>query len=602
MERWNITITFKNKKESLSLIILFLIIIPQMTLINTSNNYFNNSSVMNTNDEFDEFSILQECNLNTSWTFLMYLDGDNDLEKNTIQMLSRLEKGIKNTDKINILVLIDKNNNLSNRDDWSETRLYLVKPNINSKIDSLLLNDISGELNMGNGTTLEEFIKFGLNKFDSDHYFLNLYDHGSGIYGMCSDWTSGKDNLQIDELQVAINNALNNSHISKFDVISFCACNMALIEIAYELRNITDYFIASEESTYRGNIHWEKVLKFLKSQPMSTHNFVKGIVDFCLNSLPFYKMRTMSALDLREFNFIDKFNDFVELLNKLVKDGNAIYIINARKRTTQFYDLIKETNNLKINSYPGLLYIDLINFIENLQLNDSLLQLYPEIDNFCTELLTKLDKLIIANYQHGKFQNNANGLSIYFPYNHFSVYENWILEYTESSNRLSNIDFLNSTIWDDFIKLIYNNDFDNDSLVDWYEIEYGLDFLDNDTNNNGILDHADDFDFDGLTNNQEKIHNTDPLDNDTDKDKLLDYVEIYFYHTSPLKFDTDEDGFSDIREIMRGTDPRDKKDHPLIYPWIIFGISSSILTGIILIIHYKKKKPIIYNRFRFYKI
>jgi len=596
---------FKVKKESLSFLILFLLI-PQINIIKLNNNFLENRLFLNRINNHDDYSTQQDCNMNSTWTFLMYLDGDNDLEKNTIQMLNRLEKGIKNTEKINVLVLIDKNNNLSkSKQDFTDTRLYLVKPNKNRKINSLLLNDISGELNMGDGSTLEEFIKFGLNYFDSDHYFLNLYNHGAGIYGMCSDWTNDKDRLLINEIQEAISNALNESHISKFDVISFCACNMALIEVAYELRNLTNYFIASEESTYRGNIHWNKVLNLLKSHPVSTVNFVKGIIDSCLNIRPVIKKRTMSALNLQEFNFLDKWNNFTDQLCKIIEDGNINYIIQSRKQTTQFYcisDFIKEKNNLKINSHPGLLYIDIINFIENIQLNNLLIQSYPNVNNLCTELLDVLNNMIICNHQHKKYLSDANGLSIYFPYNHLPVYDNWISDYIKNDNDLSNIDFLASTNWDDFIDLFYNNDFDNDYLVDWYEIEYGLDLLDNDTNKNNILDYDDDFDYDGLRNYLEKILLTNPLDDDTDNDKLLDHMEVYYYRTSPINSDTDQDGFSDIREIMKGKDPTDKDNHPLIYPWIICGIISSIIIGSISILIYKKKKTIIYNGFKYYKI
>lgn len=64
-----------------------------------------------------------------------------------------------------------------------------------------------------------------------------------------------------------------------------------------------------------------------------------------------------------------------------------------------------------------------------------------------------------------------------------------------------------------------------------------------------------DADGDGLTKEQELIAGTDYLDADSDDDGLADGAEIGTHGTDPLVADTDGDGASDLQEVSDGTDP-----------------------------------------------
>ena len=80
-------------------------------------------------------------------------------------------------------------------------------------------------------------------------------------------------------------------------------------------------------------------------------------------------------------------------------------------------------------------------------------------------------------------------------------------------------------------------DTDRDLLSDGWEVEWGLDPLDDDEDGNGWVDTADDFDGDGMDNLTESIFNTDPYSDDTDGD-----------------------GVSDAEEAANGSDPTDDSD------------------------------------------
>ena len=118
----------------------------------------------------------------------------------------------------------------------------------------------------------------------------------------------------------------------------------------------------------------------------------------------------------------------------------------------------------------------------------------------------------------------------------------------------------------------YDEDSDDDGLLDDEEASYGTSLTDSDTDSDGIDDayeiefnldplvddSALDGDEDGLTNLEEFIYNTDPWDADTDGDNLTDYEEVFTYLTDPLDPDCDDDGLDDREEvIVYETDPFD---------------------------------------------
>ncbi|WP_288887778.1 VWA domain-containing protein [uncultured Eubacterium sp.] len=102
-------------------------------------------------------------------------------------------------------------------------------------------------------------------------------------------------------------------------------------------------------------------------------------------------------------------------------------------------------------------------------------------------------------------------------------------------------------------------DSDGDKLSDGLEV-YGLgtDPLKKDSDDNGISDFNEDLDEDSLVNGKEIQKSTNPLVEDTDDDGLLDGEEVYKYFTNPLEMDTDKDGLDDGAEIKFKTNPNNE--------------------------------------------
>ncbi len=125
-------------------------------------------------------------------------------------------------------------------------------------------------------------------------------------------------------------------------------------------------------------------------------------------------------------------------------------------------------------------------------------------------------------------------------------------------------------------------DTDDDNIIDFWEVLMNL-------NPNDPYDAYLDYDHDGIINVKEYSLLTNPWKQDTDDDGMPDNWEIrynldptnsldansdldedglsnldeYKFNTNPLDPDTDNDGYSDGYEVLLGTNPNDKKSHPI---------------------------------------
>jgi hypothetical protein len=110
-----------------------------------------------------------------------------------------------------------------------------------------------------------------------------------------------------------------------------------------------------------------------------------------------------------------------------------------------------------------------------------------------------------------------------------------------------------------------DTDNDNDGLPLRVELLLGTDFLDYDSDDDGIPDGAEDNDNDGMPNAWEFIHGLDPTVNDAsldaDQDGLLNDEE-WQHQTDPNREDTDGDGFNDKVEVDAGCSPTDPDSYP----------------------------------------
>ena len=101
------------------------------------------------------------------------------------------------------------------------------------------------EMNFGDGPTFEWFLEDVALNYPSDKLAVIAWDHGYAWRYISDDDSSGGDRITMPEFQGAIEGA--GVYI---DVLAFDACNMAAIEVEYQvaLTGLVGIIVASEES------------------------------------------------------------------------------------------------------------------------------------------------------------------------------------------------------------------------------------------------------------------------------------------------------------------------------------------------------------------
>jgi hypothetical protein len=174
----------------------------------------------------------------------------------------------------------------------------------------------SKTLNMASSNALKNFVDFGHKLIPSEKSNLIITNHGHGISGMVFEGTRGRlietaDSLKPSEFETA----LSNYH---FDVITFETCHSALIENAYQIRDITDYIVASQFKMYGTGLFYENFISQLLSNPdMSSLEHAESIIDTYVHPI---KESTISLIKTSE---LEGLRIKIDDLSKEMRKGYA---------------------------------------------------------------------------------------------------------------------------------------------------------------------------------------------------------------------------------------------------------------------------------------
>jgi hypothetical protein len=335
-----------------------------------------------------------------SWTVLVYIMGDTDLEAYALVDLLELEEvvGDENT---NIVVLIDRSSDPTHSDgevlglgNFSDTKL------LQFGADGIESWDGSSELNMGTSETLESFIAFSLAEFPADNTALILWDHGGGWKGMGPDESDGHDLLTLPELRTAISGGLSEVGLNQFDLIGMDACLMATYEVAHAVDGLTRYLLASEALEPGHGWDYRALATLLGQSAVQAVDLGVALTDGFERQAKEWKTSgdiTLSLLDMAHFD------DFTESFRTILSDVAVAPGPTAPRMRTA------TTRVPKYGSSPdpsiSTHYIDLAAFVADwFDWNPLLL----------ADFESALDDLVIYKVA-GPANERSTGLSIYFP-------------------------------------------------------------------------------------------------------------------------------------------------------------------------------------------
>jgi PKD repeat protein len=381
--------------------------------------------------------VVLEVGERANWTFLVYDDGDNNLED--FALIDFLEmSSVGSTSEVNIVVQLDRCPYYdTSYGDWTGTKRFYVTQGM-TPIASNALMDM-GELNMGAPETLTSFLEWGMMTFPAENYMVVLWDHGGGWDGaVCWDETDGFDALTLNELQMALNMSEMDTG-DWIDAVGFDACLMGMAEVAYEIRDCADVLVFSEETVPADGWPYNTIMADLVGNPTMSPLELAGSV--VLRYSQFYGSNGSETMSVADVNALK-----MMLYPALdVFASELLASLSANK--------MEITESLNASERFGYLeYIDLYDFASEVSNRVPV----ATVQEAAEELMNVTATSIVANFA-GSWHSDANGLSIYFP--------------PSSSSSIQYYGDLNMSIdlmWDDFIRAFLVTEADSYEPDDTY--------------------------------------------------------------------------------------------------------------------------------------
>lgn len=116
----------------------------------------------------------------SSWTIMVYLNGDNALESAGIEDFLKMA-AVGSSAQVNLVVQFDRSVGYDTRyDDWAGTKRFYVTHGMTPGRANAVMD--LGETNMGNPMTLVDFVYWAKTNYPASNYALVLWNRSSGWY------------------------------------------------------------------------------------------------------------------------------------------------------------------------------------------------------------------------------------------------------------------------------------------------------------------------------------------------------------------------------------------------------------------------------------
>ena len=276
---------------------------------------------------------------------------------------------------------------------YGKTSRYYVK---NRRL--VQIEDFSEKTSMGNSSTFEEFLKWGIEEFPAKKMGVIMWDHGAALRGVCSDYTFNKrfpDRLKNSEALAAFQNVFDAGLSDKFEFIGYDACLMQVQDIAEVNSHYFNYMIASEELEEGAGWEYDQWIDKVYAKE-DTETILKAIANSYIDE--FEADNTSSILDLNQMStYYDLFESFALSIKE-----------TALNNFDTFSNVIRSTKRFNSGSdFENTCTIDGYDFLCKLQENPTFATFSSQI-----ELVKQAYDNVVLYNRIGETAGEAHGLAI----------------------------------------------------------------------------------------------------------------------------------------------------------------------------------------------
>jgi len=334
------------------------------------------------------------------WSILIFWACDNNLEFTTEFCMQIWEKALTSNENVNIVVFID----IQSVDGaW----IYEMGPGTRSVVA------IWPEMNSSDPATLEKFLVWGEKNYPAKKNMVLISDHGYGWRGICQDESNGDVLMPNDGVARALRNSASATG-RPVDILAFDACNMATLEVAYEMRGAAKYVVGSETMVpYDGLAYDMFITDMVKNPSISPEQLARNMVyEYVLyySQKWEYSHQMTYSQDFATFAAIDTTKmDALGLAFDRVSDALLPVIPDHIKEVQRArgYALVGTWTNMAGYEWMP----DVRTFIDGL----GVITGHPELTAAIEEFDAAFDAAVIAQANSDKYHDTVHGLNFWFP-------------------------------------------------------------------------------------------------------------------------------------------------------------------------------------------
>jgi Clostripain family len=367
------------------------------------------------------------------WTVMVYMAADT-LETFAVEDFLEMA-AIGSNAGVNIVVQLDRtagSDTDTSYGDWTDTRRGLVRA---GDTPTELWGSSLGEVDMGDVSSLADFVNWSMGNYQAENYALVTWGHGSG-FGVAYDDRSydvnGSSNISAQEL-----NAVLSTAVDRVDLVGADACLMGMTEFAYEICNSASVFVGSQELEPGTGWDYTSILADLSQTPTLTAaqwggSIVQHYGEFYsgIGNDPWIA-ETLSAIDLSALQDSNA-NGLGNRLNQFAAIALTTATADDLFRLDQTRDAL--ANRFGDDSYPD--YCDVGQLFTTIA-NDAGFSV--DVRTAAQAVVDAYSAAIIRNFSA---DGRGTGLSLYFSDKG---------RYARSDYTTQAASFTANTVWDEFL-------------------------------------------------------------------------------------------------------------------------------------------------------
>jgi hypothetical protein len=330
----------------------------------------------------------------SEWTYMVYVCADNNLEDWWPEDVETFES-VGSTRDVHFVALVDL---------YSTSGCELIHF---EKGKSTVIETYS-ELNLGDPQVCIDFVNKVKDLYPAEKYLISFWNHGWGWQSFCTD-ESDDDWLDVPELGQIMD------AVGFIDIVGWDACDMAQIDVYYELVGHASYAVGSEETMMWG---WTTPLFVQDLHDNPTQDALTYTTEMVVlfgeffTPLNKYAGETLSAVDVSQ----------IPALTTAFTDWTSEMTANLEGYKKRYAKALRGATKMHQSEY----YVDLYDY--TLELLDETIP--ASLVTATENLKTAINNAVVAEW-HGRRMRPVYGLTFYWATascwtGHWSVREDYL--------------------------------------------------------------------------------------------------------------------------------------------------------------------------------